>query len=255
MKILLTNDDGLHAPGINAFEAATEHLGDLWVVAPHEERSGASHALTMNAPLRIHAHADQRFSCTGTPVDCVYLAIHSLLGGMPALVLSGINKGANLGDDVLYSGTVGAAREAALNDLPALAVSLATEGGGGAVHFESAASIACQVIAEYVRNPLPPGVFLNLNVPNLPLDQIRGIKICGLGRRHYDPLVEERHDPRQKPYYWIGGAPTGSGMNEETDGWWVARGYASLTPLGLDATQRDQLDSIGFWTLKKGQGK
>ena len=255
MKILLTNDDGLHAPGIAAFEEVTAHFGDLWVVAPHEERSGASHSLTMNEPLRIHAHDRQRFSCTGTPADCVYLAIHSLLGGMPSLVLSGINKGANLGDDVLYSGTVGAAREAAINELPALAVSLATEGGGGEVHFESAAVIARQVAEEYVKNPLPPGVFLNLNVPNLPLAEIKGLKVCGLGRRHYDPLVKERQDPRQKPYYWIGGAPTGSGMTEGTDGWWIARGYASLTPLGLDATQHDQLDLVGSWPLNKGRGK
>ena len=113
MKILLTNDDGLHAPGIAAFETAVKAPGDLWVVAPHQERSGASHSLTMNEPLRINEHGRQRFSCTGSPVDCVYVGIHSLLGGMPDLVLSGINKGANLGDDVLYSGTVGAAREAA----------------------------------------------------------------------------------------------------------------------------------------------
>jgi len=252
MKILLTNDDGLHAPGIAALEAVAPRFGDLWVVAPHQERSGASHALTMNEPLRIHEHGRQRFSSTGTPVDCVYLGIHSLLGGVPDLVLSGINKGANLGDDVHYSGTVGAAREAALNGLPALAVSLATEGGGGTPHFESAAAIACKVIAEYCARSLPSGVLLNLNVPNLPLSDIQGIQVCGLGRRHYDPWVEERIDPRQKRYFWIGGAPAKSGMSEGTDGWWVSRGYASLTPLGLDATQRELVESVGTWNLNKG---
>ena len=255
MKILLTNDDGLHAPGIAAFEIAAQKLGDLWVVAPHQERSGASHSLTMNEPLRIHRHGSQRFSTTGSPVDCVYLGIHSLLGGMPDLVLSGVNKGANLGDDVLYSGTVGAAREAALNGLPALAVSLATEGGGETLHFESAAAVAAQVIEKYCSASLPAGTFLNLNVPNLPLSDLGGIAVCGLGRRHYDPWVEERRDPRQKAYYWIGGAPSGSGMTEGTDGWWVSRGYASLTPLGLDSTQHEQLGIIETWALNQGKEK
>ena len=252
MKILLTNDDGLHAPGIEVFGRVVPRFGDLWVVAPHEERSGASHALTMNEPLRVLDHGPQRYASTGTPVDCVYLAIHSIIGGMPDLVLSGINKGANLGDDVLYSGTVGAAREAALNDLPALAVSLATTGKGTELHFDAAGEIAARVIAALIKDPLPPGVFLNLNVPNLPLNELQGIKVCGLGRRHYTPLVEERHDPRHKPYYWIGGEPLGAGMGEGTDGWWVSRGYASLTPLGLDATQSDQLQRLSNWTLSKG---
>lgn len=254
MKILLTNDDGLHAPGIAALEAVAPTFGEVWVVAPHQERSGASHALTMNEPLRVQDHGPRRFASTGTPVDCVYLGIHSLLNGMPDLVLSGINKGANLGDDVLYSGTVGAAREAALNGLPALAVSLATDGSTGELHFESAAAIACQVITEHIKNGLPEGVLLNLNVPNLPLSEVHGIKVCGLGRRHYDPWVEEREDPRRKPYFWIGGAPSGSGMTEGTDGWWVARGYASLTPLGLDSTQHEQLAAVDAWTLNQGRG-
>ena len=249
MKILLTNDDGLHAPGISALAEAVSDIGDLWIVAPHEERSGASHALTMNSPLRVVEHGPRRFASTGTPVDCVYLGIHSLLGGMPDLVLSGVNKGANLGDDVLYSGTVGAAREAALNDLPALAVSLAVEGGGDELHFQTAARAAGLVIKQLTENPLPKGVFLNLNVPNVPWDALEGIQVCSLGRRHYEPWVERREDPRGKNYFWIGGAPLGSGMHEGSDGWWIRRGHAALTPLGLDATMADWIPKIEHWPL------
>ena len=247
MKILLTNDDGLHAPGIAALADAIGEKYDLWVVAPHEERSGASHALTMNAPLRVIPHGSQRFATSGTPVDCVYLGIHDLLGGMPDLVISGINRGANLGDDVLYSGTVGAAREAALNDLPALAVSLASDGGKD--HFSAAATLALLVVEQMVANPLPGGTYLNLNVPNRPLDEILGLKVCGLGRRHYEPLVERRDDPRSKPYFWIGGEPLGLGMTEGTDGWWIRKGFASLTPMGLDATQTEWIAPVSDWPM------
>jgi len=170
---------------------------------------------------------------------------------MPSLVVSGINKGANLGDDVLYSGTVGAAREAALNGLPALAVSLATEGRGAKNYFDTAANIASRVIEQMGSDPLPPGVFLNLNVPNLPLDAIKGIRVCPLGRRHYEPWVERREDPRGKNYYWIGGEPVVSGMIEECDGWWIGQDFASLTPLGLDATQRDWIPHLSDWKLSK----
>ena len=251
MKILLTNDDGLHAPGISVFNVAIAEMGEVWVVAPHQERSGASHSLTMNEPIRVQAHGERRFSATGPPVDCVYLGIHNLLGSTPDLVLSGINKGANLGDDVLYSGTVGAAREAALNDIPALAVSLASETGPEDFHFDTAAALAVDVISQMVNRSLPPGIFLNLNVPNRPLDTVAGIKVCGLGRRHYNPLVERRHDPRNKPYYWIGGEPVGEGMQEGSDGWWIRKGFATLTPLGLDTTQADWVPRINDWTLSK----
>ncbi len=254
MKVLLTNDDGLHAPGIEAFRAAVADLCDLWMVAPHEERSGASHGLTMNGPLRIDPLGERRFATSGTPVDCVYLAIHSLLGGMPQVVLSGINKGANLGDDVIYSGTVAAAREAALNGIQALAVSLATEGQSGEeLHFDTAARVAVLVLQRIMNDPLPPGVFLNLNVPNVPLKELRGVHVCPLGRRHYDPWVEARTDPRGKTYYWVGGAPLGTGMGEGTDGWWVSRGFASLTPLGLDTTREDQLEKLKSWSISLGE--
>jgi 5'-nucleotidase len=168
---------------------------------------------------------------------------------MPELTLSGINKGANLGDDVFYSGTVGAAREAALNGIPALAVSLHTAGSDTTFHYEAAAEFALMVAKQMIEHPLPHGVLLNLNVPNLPLNQINGLEICRLGRRHYEPMVEARIDPRNKAYYWIGGSPLGELMGEGTDGYWIAQGFATLTPLGLDNTHTGFLSNLEGWTL------
>jgi 5'-nucleotidase len=251
MRILVTNDDGLGAPGLQALESATAGLGRVVVVAPHEERSGAGHAITMHAPLRLRGHGTDRWSCSGTPVDCVYVALHKLCDSPPGLVVSGINKGANLGDDVFYSGTIGAAREAALNGLQSLAVSLdtTTTKSGGPLQFDAASAIAVRVIQQLLARPVPEGVYLNLNVPNLPLAEIEGIRVCRLGRRHYEPLVEQRTDPRDSPYYWIGGSPLGELMGEGTDGWWIARGYATLTPLGLDHTQLDYISELEAWPL------
>jgi 5'-nucleotidase len=174
------------------------------------------------------------------------------------LVVSGINKGANVGDDVLYSGTVGAAREAALNNIPSLAVSLDTQswpGVGSRFHFESAAAFATETIASMVADPLPAGSFLNLNVPNRPLKDIPGLEICGLGRRHYEPMVEERTDPRNHPYFWIGGEPVGDRMGDGLDGWWLHRGHASLTPLGLDSTSVEHFSQLKGWPCANKSGR
>jgi len=248
MFVLLTNDDGIHAPGLSALAAALGDVERTITVAPAEEQSGMSHALTMNRPLRIAEHGDQRWAVTGTPVDCVYVAIHRLCDGMPTVVVSGINKGANLGDDVFYSGTVGAAREAALNGIPALAVSLDLSHGAAALHFDTAGQIAAAVLRRMVDSPLPDGCYLNLNVPNLPLEAVQGVAVCPLGKRHYEPLVEEHVDPRGKPYFWIGGHPVGEKMPDGTDGNWIARGYATLTPLGLDNTAVDRLAGAVTWS-------
>jgi len=228
--------------------ALPSKLARKWV-APLQEQSGMSHALTMNRPLRVLNSGDGRWAVDGTPVDCVYVAIHKLLPEMPRLVLSGINLGANLGDDVFYSGTVGAAREAALSGVAALAVSLDMTDASERPHFETASAYALAVMSAMEATPLPPGVFLNLNVPNRPLEKVNGLEVCPLGKRHYDPVVEERQDPRGKSYYWIGGDPVGELMGEGTDGAWMARGYATLTPLGLDNTADEYLSTIQQWAI------
>ena len=250
MTVLLTNDDGIHATGLAAMASALAGLKPLITVAPSEEQSGMSHALTMHQPLRIRDHGDCRWSVSGTPVDCVYVALHRVCSIEPTLVVSGINKGANLGDDVFYSGTVGAAREAALNGIPSLAVSLDLSQGADVLHFETAAEIAKQVVSKMLDISLPRGVYLNLNVPNLPMAQVFGVAVCPLGRRHYEPLVEERMDPRGKRYFWIGGHPVGEKMVDGTDGNMVSKGYATLTPLGLDNTAIEHLVDAVKWVPK-----
>ncbi len=249
MTILLTNDDGLHAPGLAEMARALPSRLSRQCVAPLQEQSGMSHALTMNRPLRVLESGDGRWAVDGTPVDCVYVAIHKLLPEVPSLVVSGINLGANLGDDVFYSGTVGAAREAALCGIPALAVSLDMTDASERPYFETASTFALAVITAMESSDLPSGVFLNLNVPNRPLEQVNGLVVCPLGKRHYDPIVEERRDPRGKSYYWIGGDPVGELMGEGTDGAWIAKGYATLTPLGLDNTAHEHLPTIQNWAI------
>lgn len=257
MRILLTNDDGIDAPGLTELEAKSAALGQVTVVAPTRERSGAGHSLTMHEPLRVVAHGDGRWACSGTPVDCVYVALHKLFDGTPDLVISGINRGANLGDDVFYSGTVGAAREAALNGLQALAVSLDLSSGPQVPerHFATASAVLEEVARGLMENPLPDGVYLNLNVPNIPLAEVKGVRVCALGRRHYDPLVEERVDPRGKAYYWIGGSPVASQMPEGTDGRLISQGYATVTPLGLNNTKLDFLKTIERWAHRDLAGE
>jgi 5'-nucleotidase len=247
--ILLTNDDGLHAPGLAEMARALPSRLMRRLVAPLQEQSGMSHALTMNRPLRVIEFGDDRWAVDGTPVDCVYVALHTLLAERPSMVISGINLGANLGDDVFYSGTVGAAREAALSGLPALAVSLDMTDASEQPHFETASAYAMAVITTMEATTLPPGVFLNLNVPNLPLEKVNGMVVCPLGGRHYEPVVEQRQDPRGKTYYWIGGEPVGELMGEGTDGSWIAKGYATLTPLGLEHTAQEHLDTIQQWAI------
>jgi 5'-nucleotidase len=249
MTFLLTNDDGIDAPGIAVLHTALSDRGAVDVVAPATERSGASHALTMHEVLRSRPMGSRRWAVAGTPVDCVYVAVHKLLAQRPSMVVSGINRGANLGDDVHYSGTVGAAREGALMGIPALAVSLHVDHVrarrlSGSPHFDTAAHFALQVIDHLADNPLPPTVFLNLNVPDVPMAEVLGLRVCGLGRRHYAPMVEERRDPRNRPYFWIGGDPIEGQMDAGTDGWWAEQGWATLTPIQLDSTAVDTVAAL-----------
>jgi len=249
VRILLSNDDGIDAPGIKAMEAALLEFADVWVIAPSGEQSAKSHALTMHKPIRAVVRDSRHIAIAGTPVDSVYMAIHHFMPEPPDLVVSGINKGANLGDDIHYSGTVAAAREACLLGFPSLAVSLHldSESEDKTLHWDTASPVACSLAKKIHEDGLPPLTLINLNVPNIPKGELKGVSSAELGRHHYHPLVEERLDPRGKRYYWLGGLHDKFSGSEATDGVLVERGYASVTPVGTNATLRGLLPKIEGW--------
>lgn len=252
MRILLSNDDGIEAVGLDALARAVAPHGEVWTVAPATEQSAKSHSFTMYEPLRVHEHGPRRFSVTGTPADAVYLALHGLCPERPDLVVSGINRGSNLGTDVLYSGTVAAAREAAAHDVPAVAISLHVPDGSTVLHWETAVSFAREIVGEVVRASLPAGVVLNVNVPNLPLAEVRGVRVAPLARRRYFPLVQTSLDPRGKRYYWIGGPHERFDGAPEDDGPLCLAGWVTLTPMTLDMTARGALDAVRALGLERG---
>ncbi len=248
MLILLSNDDGIEAPGLAALEVALAGLGELWTVAPATEQSAKSHSLTMHEPLRITPAGTRRFSVSGTPADSVYLATHHILPRKPDLVVSGINRGSNLSNDVVYSGTVAAAREAASFGIPALAVSLWVS--SRTPFWDTAQRIARRVAEKVIQRGLPVGVLLNLNVPDLPLEAVKGLRVAPLGRRYYHMSVAENTDPRGRKYYWIGGDHDRFGDDPETDGPICEDGYAVVTPLHMDLTAHEVLDGIRRWGME-----
>ena len=249
MRILLSNDDGIDAPGLAALERAMADLGELWVVAPMVEQSGRSHALTLHEPLRARQDGPRRFAVSGTPADCVYLAVHGLCPERPDLVVSGVNRGANLGDDVHYSGTVAAAQEGALSGVKALAVSLDLDGSpaGASLHFDTAARLAREVAARLMVALTPPHELLNLNCPNLPWEDLRGLRITHMGRRRYGSTVHVKTDPRGRTYYWLGGEHEAFDAAPDSDGRAIDEGYGSLTPLRADRTAHDRLGAFSSW--------
>ncbi|MCB9669379.1 MAG: 5'/3'-nucleotidase SurE [Alphaproteobacteria bacterium] len=244
MKLLVTNDDGVHAPGLLALAAALGELGEVWVVAPEREQSAQSHAFTLHKPLRVTEVGERRIALSGTPADCSYAAIHGLVP-RPDLVVSGINRGANLGSDVHYSGTVAAAREAVLQGVPAIAASLYIRGGQDEMQFERAAAIVRDLASTAIRKGLPDGTLLNVNVPNG--DVVHGVRPTVLGRRRYTAQVEERQDPRGRRYVWIGGAPIGDEPIADSDVEWARRDWATVTPLHIDPTARTFLEALDGW--------
>ncbi len=230
--ILVTNDDGIHAPGLLALESAMAELGEVWVVAPQTEQSAVSHAISLRHPLRVEKVGERRLAVSGTPTDCVYVAMHQILGRAPDLCVSGINHGANLGDDVIYSGTVAGAVEATLADVASISFSLS---GYGALDFDISARFAAKMARSVLLEGLPRGVFLNVNIPqDAGLDA--EIKISKLGRRNYGRNVEEKLDPRNNPYYWLGGSELGFDDIPGRDCNAVADGFVSVTPVHLDMT-------------------
>lgn len=248
MRILVTNDDGVHAPGIAALRCALRTMGEVTVVAPDRERSAVGHALTLHHPLRVFEQADDIFAVDGTPTDCVNLGIHTLLKNRPDIVVSGINRGGNLGDDVTYSGTVSAAMEATLMGIPAFAVSLVTAGKGE--HYESAARFAAKLAKIVLTRGLPKDTLLNVNVPDLPFDRLSSPPLFTTqGKREYEGQIVAKTDPRGRSYYWIGDADLVFKDIEGTDYHAIKRGHISITPLHLDLTNYSSLSILNQWDL------
>jgi len=237
--VVLTNDDGIHAPGLAALEKALAEIGDVYVVAPEREQSTCGHALTLHRPLRPHQLGERRFAVNGTPADCVNLAVLGLLPASPVLIVSGINHGANLGDDVTYSGTIAAAMEGTILGVPSVAVSL-VDGGD----FDVAGRVARLIAMRVLVSGLPPKTLLNVNVPP---QAPRGIRLARLGHRVYMDKIVEQADPRGRSHYWIGGGDARWDSLEGTDMGAVHEGYVSLTPLHLDLTNHRALVQLDDW--------
>ena len=249
MRILLTNDDGIGAAGFALLDRIATGLSDeVWAVAPTEEQSGAGHSLTLTRPLRLRKLGERRFAVNGTPTDAVMIALaHVMKDSPPDLILSGINRGANLAEDVTYSGTVSAAMEGALAGVPSIALSqaYARQGMGETVPFAAAEAWASKVLAELVATRLDPGVLVNVNFPAVPADAVRGVRVCRQGRRDYGRLqVVERTDPRGFPYFWFGLASAVITPGHDTDLETIADGFVSVTPLHLDLTHHPSLDRL-----------
>lgn len=244
MRILLSNDDGYFAPGLLALVEELKTIAEVVVVAPERDHSGASNSLTLDRPLIVKPTSSGFFSVNGTPTDCVHLAITGLLDFTPDLVVSGVNHGANMGDDTVYSGTVAAAMEGFLLGVPAIAVSLASKLGG---NYPTAARIARALVERYRDQPVTQPTLLNVNVPDIPYDQIEGIAITRLGRRHKAEGVVATTNPRGQTVYWIGAAGGARDAGEGTDFFAVANNRVSVTPLQVDLTQYESLDQVRQW--------
>ena len=247
--ILVSNDDGVDAPGIEALRRALASLGRVIVVAPNRQRSAASHSLTLDVPLRATTIAEDIVSVDGTPTDCVLLALKSLLPEPPDLLVSGVNRGPNLGDDVTYSGTVAAAMEGTIFGIPSVAVSL-DRSTTGTYEYAHAAAVAREVARVVLERGLPDGTLLNVNVPNVPPAEVKGIRITRQGKQSYEESVIEKTDPRGRTYYWIGGYtstwPDQAGSDLEA----VAEGFVSVTPVNLDLTDYRVMETLEDWPLE-----
>ncbi|HTT01900.1 MAG TPA: 5'/3'-nucleotidase SurE [Steroidobacteraceae bacterium] len=246
MKILVSNDDGYRSEGIRQLKDALAPLAEITIVAPDRNRSGASNSLTLDVPLRVFEAEPNVYYVVGTPTDCVHLAISGLFDFEHDMVVSGVNDGANLGDDVLYSGTVAAAVEGRFLGLPTLALSLCTEASTGR-HFATGARVAHLLVQQLLARPLERALILNVNIPDVPFEQLRGFAATRLGFRHRSEQVLRTHDPRGRPVYWIGPAGAEQDAGPGTDFHAVAEGYVSVTPLQIDLTRHTALPLIGSW--------
>ncbi|MBP6964740.1 MAG: 5'/3'-nucleotidase SurE [Armatimonadetes bacterium] len=256
-NILITNDDGIHAEGILALKRALDPLGNVIVVAPDRPRSASGHSITLHKPLRVNRvrlpDGSAGYSTNGTPSDCVTLGILDILEGQAALVVSGVNRGPNLGWDLTYSGTVSAAMEGAIMGVPSLAVSVASYDEHAS--FDYAAELSAHLAELMLRHSLPAETLLNVNVPNLPRDEISGIEVTTQGRRRYAGRIDKRTDPQGRTYYWIGGDVVPEELEPGTDGRAVADGKVSVTPVHLDLTGYGALDEVRAWGIEADDGR
>ena len=244
MRILLSKDEGYFAPGLNILAQALAPLAEITVVAPERNRSGASNSLTLDRPLTVRQASNGFYFVNGTPTDCVHLAVTGLLKELPDMVISGINDGANMGDDTIYSGTVAAAMEGYLLDIPSIAVSMSQH---NAQHFDTAARVVIDLVQRHNRNGFPPPVLMNVNVPDIPYEQIKGMQVTRLGKRHKAEAVVKAATPRGETVYWVGAAGAAQDAGEGTDFYAVSQSLVSITPLQVDLTQYGQLDALKAW--------
>ena len=244
MRILLSNDDGYFSPGLAALAEGLAPLGEITVVAPERDRSGASNSLTLDRPLSVKRAGNGFLFVNGTPTDCVHLAVTGLLEHLPDMVVSGINLGANMGDDTIYSGTVAAATEGFLLGVPALSVSLASKAGR---YFDTAARVALEMVERLQRVPISGPVLLNINVPDLPYSELRGIEVTRLGKRHKAEPVVKEVSPRNEAIYWVGPAGGAQDAGEGTDFYAIAANRVSVTPLQVDLTHVNQIPLLRDW--------
>lgn len=244
MRILLSNDDGYFAPGLACLAETLSSLADITVVAPERDRSGASNSLTLDRPLSLRRAHSGFYYVNGTPTDCVHLAVTGMLDDLPDMVISGINHGANMGDDTIYSGTVAAATEGYLLGIPSIAVSLVSKGAG---NYVAAARVVAEIVKRHQDRPFTTPVLLNVNVPDVPYEQIQGREVTRLGRRHKAEPVVKSENPRGETVYWVGAAGAAQDAGAGTDFGAVARGMVSVTPLQIDLTHYGQMDVIKGW--------
>jgi len=247
MRILLSNDDGYFAPGLAVLAKTLADLGTITVVAPERDHSGASNSLTLDRPLTVRESANGFRFVNGTPTDCVHLAVTGLLEDMPDVIVSGINLGANMGDDTIYSGTVAAATEGYLLGIPSLAISLTSKAGR---HYETAARVAYELVERFQRLPLGEPLLLNVNVPDIPYEALKGIEVTRLGKRHKAEPVIKTTTPRNQTVYWVGAAGSAQDAGPGTDFHAVAADRVSLTPLQMDLSHPQQIPVVRTWLEK-----
>ena len=244
MRILISNDDGYFSPGLASLAEHLEKIAEVVVVAPERDRSGASNSLTLNRPLNLRQAASGFYYVDGTPTDCVHLAVTGMLDTQPDIVVSGINSGANMGDDTIYSGTVAAATEGFLLGIPAIAISMSKH---APVHYDTAGKVAVELVQRFMREANPHPWLLNVNVPDVPYDQLQGTEVTRLGKRHKAEPVIKSSNPHGQPVYWVGAAGKAQDAGEGTDFQALAQQRVSVTPLQIDLTQYGQLDAVRGW--------